>query len=146
MPPWLRAVYKRFARFHLWLYRATGGWLGHHLTWIPSLVLVTTGRKSGERRPVTLTYVRDGDLPMVAGSNYGGDRPPAWFLNIGADPTVEVWTGRRRRTMTARVFLPDDGEYARLWLLANQGEQGRYDRYQALMERPIPLVRFEPEA
>ena len=145
MHPVVKACYQRFARFHRTLYRVTGGWLGHHLTVIPALLLTTTGRRSGQPRAITLTYVLDGTRPVVVASNYGSDHPPAWLLNVDQQPTVEVWQGRRHRTMTATVVRPADREYHRLWRLANRGDHGRYDRYQAGTGRPIPMVTFTPD-
>lgn len=144
MPAPLDAFYRRFARFHRWLYLTSGGWLGHHLTGIPSLVLVTVGRRSGQRRAVTLTYVRDGRSPVVVASNYGGGRPPAWLLNLVREPEAEVWLGHRRLQVRASVVEPGDPDHQRLWRLANRGPRGRYDRYQQGTTRPIPVVRLRP--
>ena len=86
-----------------------------------------------------LTYCRDrGDLIVVA-SNGGSDRPPAWLLNLEADPRVTVRVGRTVRSATARVADPE--ERAQLWPLVNRtnrgmsrvfhpGVTGRYDVYQ----------------
>jgi deazaflavin-dependent oxidoreductase (nitroreductase family) len=141
--------FRTFIRFHEWLYAATGGRLGHHLTIVPSLLLHTTGRRSGERRTVALVYARDGDRKAPAGyvlvaSNHGMDRPPAWLLNLEASSKAEVQVGRQLRTVTAEVYRPGDPEYARLWALADDKNHHRYERYQAGTTRPIPVVRMVP--
>src|SRR5579885_3548521 len=47
------AFNRRFARFHTRVYRATGGWLGHRMTGaVTSLLLTTTGRRTGQPRSV----------------------------------------------------------------------------------------------
>jgi F420H(2)-dependent quinone reductase len=139
--------FRTFIRFHEWLYASTGGRLGHHLTVVPSLLLHTTGRKSGERRTVALVYARDGTRQAPAGyvlvaSNHGMDRPPAWLLNLEANPKAEIQVGRRLLTVNAEVYRPGDPEYARLWTLADNGNRHRYERYQAGTSRPIPVVRM----
>jgi deazaflavin-dependent oxidoreductase (nitroreductase family) len=110
----------------------------------PTLLLRTTGRRTGRRRCSALCYARDGDRFVVAASNDGADRPPAWFHNILADPSVEVQVGRRHIVGRAAVVESADPDYQRLWELMNQTNNGRYDSYQAKTSRPIPLVAVTP--
>jgi F420H(2)-dependent quinone reductase len=140
---------KAFLKFHQWLYETTGGLLGHHLTRVPSLLLRTTGRKSGQQRTVALVYARDGDKKSPAGyvlvaSNHGMDRPPAWLLNLEANPKAEAQIARHKRPVVAEVYWPGDHEYARLWALANDQQRQRFERYQAGTARRIPVVRLVP--
>ena len=89
---------------------------------MPALLLTTTGRKSGLARTNGLTYCRDrGDLIVVA-SNGGSDRPPAWLLNLQADPRVTVRVGRRVLGATARVATPRSRR--QLWPLVNRTNRG----------------------
>jgi deazaflavin-dependent oxidoreductase (nitroreductase family) len=133
-----------FLRAHASLYERTGGWLGHRLIGVPSLMLRTTGRRTGLRRTAVLTYGRDGADFVVVASNDGQDRPPAWFVNLAADPTVEVQVARRRSPATARVIEASDPSYPRLWALMNRVNHGRYDGYQRRTTRPIALVVLTP--
>ena len=125
---------KLLSRLHLLLYRL--GFV-RRLVDLPVLVLTTKGRRSGKPRTVPLTYFEDGgNLVLVA--SYGG-RPhdPAWFVNLEAEPDVEVKIGGERRRMTARRATPD--ERARLWPTVVAGYAG-YGDYQAKTSREIPLV------
>ena len=63
---------------------------------VPLLLLTTTGRKSGERREIPLTYMREGDRLFLVGSNYGQATHPAWSWNLLADPNAWVTMGERR--------------------------------------------------
>jgi deazaflavin-dependent oxidoreductase (nitroreductase family) len=111
--------------------------------------LEPTGRKSGLPRTHGLTYCTDrGDLVVVA-SNGGSDRPPAWLLNLEADPGVTVRVGRQKLAATARVATTE--EQAQLWPKVNRtnrgmaplfhsGVAGRYDVYQRHTSRTIPVV------
>ena len=133
-----------FLRAHASLYERTGGWLGHRLIGVPSLMLRTTGRRTGLRRTAVLTYARDGADFVVVASNDGQDRPPGWFMNLTADPAVEVQVARRRSPATARVVEASHPSYPRLWALMNRVNHGRYDAYQRRTTRPIALVVLTP--
>ncbi|MGA2836050.1 MAG: nitroreductase family deazaflavin-dependent oxidoreductase [Acidimicrobiales bacterium] len=143
-----------YLKFHKYVYDRSDGRFGKHSGGIPALLLTTTGRKSGLTRTNALTYCRDrGDLIVVA-SNGGSDRPPAWLLNIEADPRVSVRVGRSVTKATARVAT--DEERAYLWPLVNRtnrglsrflhpGVTGRYDVYQRHTTRTIPVVVISPD-
>jgi deazaflavin-dependent oxidoreductase (nitroreductase family) len=140
------AFQRWFARFHLGVYQRTGGRLGDGLSGNPSLVLTTVGRRSGERRRTVLVYARHGDDLVVVASNYGGDKPPAWLLNLREQPRVEVLVGRRLTAATAREVTAQDPAYPELWRLVNANNHNRYDGHQRETSRPIPLVVITPDA
>jgi deazaflavin-dependent oxidoreductase (nitroreductase family) len=133
---------------YLWLhqavYRRTGGLVGHRLAGSPSLMLRTTGRRSGSPRTAVLIYARDGADFVLVASNDGQDRPPAWFLNVEANPAVGVQVARRRAAGRARVVEQGDASYPRLWKLVNDGNHRGYEGYQRRTTRPIPLVVVTP--
>lgn len=131
-------------KVHQAIYEATDGWLGHHMIGVPSLLLRTTGRKSGKTRTAALVYAKDGDRYVVVGSNGGGETSPGWIFNAQAHPKVEVQTGRRRFAATAELIEKGHADYDRLWLLTNQKNHGRYDAYQRKTSRPIPLMTLTP--
>lgn len=135
-----------FLRAHASLYARTGGRLGHRLAGVPALLLHTTGRRSGLRRTAVLAYGLDGSDLVVVASNDGRDEPPAWLLNVHADPAVAVQVARRSAAGRARVVEPGDPDYPRLWTLVNQVNHGRYDGYQRRTTRPIALVAVTPSA
>ena len=135
-----------FLRLHQWLYRHSGGWIGHRLLGVPTLLLTSVGRKSGQSRTSALVYADDGERWVVVPSNGGQDRPPAWYFNVRATPDVDVQIGRRRVPATARVLETDEPEHARLWALANRVNHGRFDGYQRRTARKIGLVTLTPRA
>jgi deazaflavin-dependent oxidoreductase (nitroreductase family) len=129
---------------HRTLLRLTGGRIGRELGGMPVLQLTTTGRRSGEPRSVMLTSpLRDGDAYVVVASRGGDDRHPAWFLNLRAEPAVQVAVrGGPRTPMRASVATAEDR--ARLWpQIADQHEN--YAGYQQRTSREIPLVLLRPE-
>ena len=111
---------------------------------VPTLLLRTTGRRSGATRTNGLVYARDGDDYLVVASNGGADRPPAWLHNLRANPDVEVQIGRQRRKGTARVLEPADADYERLWKIVNANNHDRYSAYQKQTARPIPIIIVTP--
>jgi deazaflavin-dependent oxidoreductase (nitroreductase family) len=129
---------------HQRLYERTGGRVGHRLIGVPSALLRTTGRRSGQPRTSALVYARDGADYLVVASNGGSNRPPGWLFNVEAKPEVEFQVGRQRFAATARIVSGDDPEHARLWELVNDNNHGRYRRYQAKTARKIPVVVITP--
>jgi F420H(2)-dependent quinone reductase len=134
----------RVLRIHEELYKRTNGRLGHRMIGVPTLLLRTTGRRSGATRTNGLVYARDTDDYLVVPSNGGADRPPAWLHNLKADPSVEIQIGRERRRGTARIIEPSDATYERLWKLVNANNRDRYTAYQQKTTRPIPVVVLTP--
>jgi deazaflavin-dependent oxidoreductase (nitroreductase family) len=131
-------------RVHEKVYKATDGRVGHGMIGVPTLLLRTTGRRSGETRTNGLVYARDGDDYLVVASNGGADRAPAWLHNLRADPDVEVQVGRDRQKAAARVVAPGDPGYERLWKIVNENNKDRYSAYQEKTDRPIPVIAITP--
>jgi deazaflavin-dependent oxidoreductase (nitroreductase family) len=127
------------------VYKLTDGRIGHRvLGGMPTLMLRTTGRRSGTVRTTTLTYASDGGDYLLVASNGGSDRPPAWLLNIRANPEVEVQVARRRLPARARILEPSDPDYERTWAIVNRNNADRYSAYQDKTERRIPVVAITP--
>lgn len=134
-----------FLRLHHFLYQRTDGRVGHRMIGVPTLLLRTTGRRSGAQRTNSLVYAKDGDEYVVVASNGGDDRSPGWLFNVRAKPEVEVQVARTKMAGTARVLEPGDQDYERLWRLVNDNNHDRYDGYQSKTTRPIPLIVLRPE-
>ncbi len=105
------------------------------------LVLHTTGRRSGQPRQTPLSYTKDGDAFVVIASDGGAPHHPDWYLNLEADPEVEVAVGGRRLPVRAETVTGDERE--RLWSQAVQSFGG-YAGYQSRTGREIPVVRLVP--
>ena len=129
-----------FGQKHVERYQATDGEEGHE--WQPgvlTLLLTTTGRKSGEDRTTPLIYGEHGDDPVVVASN-GGMAPPAWFLNLEEEPHVDVQILGEKFGATARVASPEEKE--ELWPQMTEVWPA-YDDYQEKATREIPIVILE---
>jgi deazaflavin-dependent oxidoreductase (nitroreductase family) len=131
-----------FGDEHVRRYRETGGEYGHD--WkegTSTLLLTTTGRRSGEPRTTPLIYQQHGDAYAVVASKGGSNRPPAWYRNLEANPAVQVQVKGDRFAARARTATPD--EKPELWAKMTSVWPD-YDDYQRRTEREIPVVVLEP--
>jgi deazaflavin-dependent oxidoreductase (nitroreductase family) len=126
---------------HVRQYRATDGEYGHD--WrngSSTLLLTTTGRRSGEPRTTPLIYGRSGDAYLVVASHGGSDDPPSWYKNLKANPEVEVQVLADRFRARTRDASPD--EQPAMWR-EMVSHWPPYDDYQRKTERRIPVVVLE---
>ena len=108
---------------------------------LPTLLLTTTGRKSGEPRALPLIYGTDGDRYVIIASKGGMPKHPVWFLNLEAKPECELQVGAKHLRARARVAEGEERE--RLWN-AMVEVYPPYVDYQKNTERTIPVVVLEP--
>lgn len=134
-------VWKATGKLHTMAYRASGGRLGFSAGPITHLLLTTTGRKSGVARTVPLSFLPDADRFVVVASNGGGDRDPAWWTNLRANPRASVQVRDRTVAVTAREATPD--EHARLWPELKRVNPF-YAQYEQITARRIPVVVLVP--
>ena len=107
---------------------------------VPSLLLTTTGRKSGERFTFPLFYGKEGDSYIVVASKGGAPQHPGWYRNLLANPEVEVQVGTTKSKARARTAT--GAERDRLWQKALEFWPP-YADYQKKTEREIPVVVLE---
>ena len=132
-----RALYRVGWRIHKAVWNFTGGRLGAKSVGMPVLELVTTGRQSGEDRHVLLTHVPHPDGWVVIGSNLGSNKPPAWWLNLQADPAARVRLAGSWHD--ARAEALDGVARDEYWSKAVAMNAG-YNAYVQLTDRPIPVI------
>lgn len=135
---------------HLRIYRESGGVNGHlfdstvvgGLGLVSSLLLTTIGRRSGKKHTSPLFYSPAGEAYVVAGSKGGADTPPAWYLNLRANPVVEVQVAKE--LFTARAQVATGKEREQLWEQLVQ-IYPPYRDYQKKTKREIPVVVLEKQ-
>jgi deazaflavin-dependent oxidoreductase (nitroreductase family) len=126
---------------HARRYLASGGTDGHENDGLRTLVLATTGRRTGTPRRTCLIYGTSGDAYVVVASKGGAEKHPAWFLNLEADAGVGVQVGTRR--FTARARVASAAERAALW--ARMVDLfPLYEEYAQKTDREIPIVLLTP--
>lgn len=136
---------RRLMSGHTFVYRATGGRVGHRVPGFPPFLLLDhVGAKSGVKRTSPLLYIPDGEDVVIVASKGGFPKHPAWFHNLKANPDTMIQIGSERRPVHARLATPEERE--RLWPVVVRTYKA-YGDYQARSKgREIPLVILEPRA
>ncbi len=141
LPAWIKD--------HLTRYLATDGvdgylWdasLGGGKGLVPTLLLTTTGRKSGNVLTLPLIFGRSGPDYVVVASKGGAPTHPAWYLNLQANPEVKVQV--KAEKFTARAHTAEGAERTALWRKMVE-IYGPYEQYQTKTDRQIPVVVLKP--
>jgi deazaflavin-dependent oxidoreductase (nitroreductase family) len=129
-----------FGQEHVDRYLATDGEEGHDWEGTQTLILTTIGRRSGQTRVHPLIYGRHGDDYLVVASKGGSPQHPGWYLNLQANPEVEVQVKGDKFRAHARTATPE--EKPDLWPIMTK-EWPPYDEYQTKTDRDIPVVVLE---
>ena len=141
LSPWIKQHVERYLADgeigHLWDASLAGG-----EGMLTTLLLTTSGRKSGKQLIIPLIYRPTGDgAYSVIASKGGAPTHPAWYLNLEAEPLVHLQVVNNKFKAVARVAQGE--ERSRLWeTMASY--YPLYTRYQAATEREIPVVVFDP--
>ena len=124
--------------------RVSGGRVQLSGLLVPSLVLHTTGAKSGEPRDTYLMYTADGrGRAIVAGTTFAQERHPGWTYNLLAHPDASITV--RGRSMPVRASLIGDDERDEAWRRIEAQWPG-YRGYERDSGRVVRLFRLQPVA
>ena len=146
---WLPSL-PQWMQDHANRYLSSGGTDGHMyemtqpgrpVMTVPSLLLTTIGRKSGESTRSPAVLWKAGDSYFVVASKGGAPQHPGWYHNILANPGVEVQVGAVK--IKARARTASGEERARLWERSLEFWPP-YADYQHKTDREIPVVVLDP--
>lgn len=126
---------------HIQEYVRSDGAEGHYRNGVPYLLITTTGRRTGKLRRTALIYGKHGSSYLIVASQGGAPTHPAWYLNLEANPEVQVQVGAEK--FTARARTATEQEKPELWRTMTEIWPD-YDQYQTLTDRPIPVVVLDP--
>ena len=126
---------------HINAYRETNGEVGYLWNGVPTLLLTTKGRRTGESRTSALIFARDGDDYLVVASMGGAPRHPQWYLNLTANLEAEVQVRADHIPVVAHTATP--AEKPRLWRVVTDAWPN-YEAYQERTAREIPVVVLSP--
>ena len=140
LPKWIGEHLRRYvesdgADGHMWDSAPVGG-PGP----IPTLLLTTTGRRSGQAVVMPLIYGEAAGSYVVVASKGGAPPHSGWYLNLVAQPQVEVQVLATRFRAKARTATGE--ERTRLWQKM-AALYPPYNAYQAKTDREIPVVVLE---
>jgi deazaflavin-dependent oxidoreductase (nitroreductase family) len=126
---------------HVRRYRETNGEVGHIWRLGTTILLLTaTGSKTGKPRTVPLIYTPDEGRYAVIASRGGAPKHPSWYVNLTANPVVQVQV--LGDIFTARAWTVDGEERERIWRAAAK-QWPEYDVYATRTDRRIPVVVLE---
>ncbi len=141
LPGWIKNHIERYLASNgedgYWWDASIGGGQGM----VPTLLLTTVGRKSGRLLTLPLIFGRSGTDYVVVASKGGAPAHPAWYLNLDANPEVQVQV--KAEKFTAHAHTADAAERAALWPKMVE-IYGPYAQYQTKTERKIPVVVLKP--
>lgn len=124
------------------LHRISGGRILLGQALVPSLLLTTTGAKTGQARQVPLACRPEEDGTwLVVGSNFGREKHPAWTANLLKNPEAQV--SFRGRTTKVTAHLLTDAERSDAWPRLIQ-VWPVYDRYVERAARELRVFRLTP--
>ncbi|MFM9118851.1 MAG: nitroreductase family deazaflavin-dependent oxidoreductase [Acidimicrobiaceae bacterium] len=130
---------------HIRAYVETNGQEGHMWRGVPTLLLTTTGRKSGELRRTALIYGRDSDDYVIVASKGGAPSNPLWYKNLVVQPKVTIQVGADVFDCVASTYKESGvvGEHRqKVWDSLVAIWPG-FAEYQTKTARRIPLVRLK---
>ncbi len=136
---------------HMRLYLESGGKEGHlfdasftgtGIGQLPTLLLTTTGRKSGKKRMTPLIYGVFAGNHIIIGSKGGSETHTGWYFNLVDNPSAEVQVGPEK--FPARARFATGEERAQIWkhMLTVFPSFGDYQNKTA---REIPVVVLEKQ-
>jgi deazaflavin-dependent oxidoreductase (nitroreductase family) len=140
---WFAALGPRLTPLDRHLHRLTRGRLsviGRH--GLPSLLLTTTGRRTGQPRVQPLLFARDGDAYVVVGSNWGQQHQPAWTANLLTEPDAVVTVDGRE--VPVRATLATGAERERLWALLERVWPAYREYERRASGRDLRVFRLVP--
>jgi deazaflavin-dependent oxidoreductase (nitroreductase family) len=132
---WVNNLMVRVARG-----RSNGRFMG-----MDTLVLTTTGAKSGQRRETLLASFPDGDNAWLICAAFGGNaKNPAWYHNIAAHPDqVEIQVRGRKAKVTPAQLTGE--ERAAAWQRITT-DLPRFNGYASNTDRELPVIRLTAAA
>lgn len=134
------AGWKVFSKVHSALFKLSGGRIGSRLAGVDMVIIDTVGRKSGKIRPAPAAfYPYKNDIVVVA-SNSGAEKDPVWWLNLKANPKVNVRRGKECYAVIAEEL--QGAEREAIWpviLKTNPRQEG----FAQLSSRVLPVIHLK---
>ena len=109
----------------------------------PVVLVTMRGAKSGKLRKVPLMRVEHDGVYAIVASKGGAPKNPVWYVNVKAEPHVELQDGTVTKDYKAREV---DGEERAVWWERAVAAFADYADYQRKTDRQIPVFVLEPVA
>lgn len=116
------------------------------LEYIPTLLLTTVGRTTGDLRDKALGYyVHEGQV-IIVGSVGGGAKHPDWYLNLQAHPLVWLTINRRRHACDTHTATGAERDQIWSYIKGRIPEYEVYEQRASGHAREMPVVVCAPRA
>lgn len=109
---------------------------------LPTLLLITKGRKSNSEKMLPLIYKQVGDAYIIIASKGGAPAHPSWYLNLQAQPNCEIKVGKAQHLVHAREVTGDGRSDLWRQMAEIYPPYNDYKKYAG--DRVIPVVALEP--
>jgi deazaflavin-dependent oxidoreductase (nitroreductase family) len=141
---WLPRFLRQITAVDKLLQRVTKGqWSLLRIAGLPSMMLTVLGRRSGIARSTPILCVPYQGGHLIAGSNFGGVKPPVWVLNVRAADRVTVMVDGSTHDAVPRELGGDERAAAWEHMLLTWPN---YAKYAARTDRVIPVFWLTPVA
>ncbi|AWH95376.1 nitroreductase family deazaflavin-dependent oxidoreductase [Dietzia psychralcaliphila] len=127
-----------------WMTRISGGRVPLlRVAGLPTLTLHVPGRKTGELRDTPLLCASWRNGLVIVGSNWGGEKMPAWVHNLRAAGAGEVDMSVYGARLTVDVREVSEDERASAWDAAVR-VWPNYEIYATRTTRNLPIFHLTP--
>ena len=107
----------------------------------PTLLLYTTGARTGKKRRCGLPFFEVDGAYVVRGSNGGGPTDPHWCHNVRANADAKIRVRGRTKKVHAHVASGEEREVLFKKLDALSPSTSQYQRMCAPRELPLVVLR-----
>jgi deazaflavin-dependent oxidoreductase (nitroreductase family) len=135
--------YRLYLMLNVWMYKLTGGRLGGQYRGVNILLLEHIGRKSGKKHTTPVFFIQDGDRYLIAASDQGAAKNPAWYWNITGTQPVKIQVMNKVMPVTVTEAAPEERD--RLFQRFQELPADNFVRYQKRTERKIPVMILTPQ-
>ncbi len=125
------------------VHRLTGGRTTMSAGMVPTVILTTTGSRSGEPRTVPLACMPDDGALYVVGSNFGREHHPAWSTNLVKAPHARASFEGEDYDVVAHLLSAHDK--AEIWPRLIDAWPA-YDNYVERSGRDLRVFRLDRAA
>lgn len=138
MNPVAKKLMRAANRLAVSLYRGSAGRIGGKAKGTTVLLITVSGRKTGTRHTVPVTYFEHDGALLITGSGGGMKDEPQWIRNLKAAGAADIQVGAARRSVHARVTVGSERD--ELWQQVILARAPFFAKYERKSGRIIPVA------
>jgi deazaflavin-dependent oxidoreductase (nitroreductase family) len=137
----LKKIGRTANKFHVALYRKSGGKFAGRIANLPLMVITTYGRVTGKPTSNAVVFIQDGQDYLVSATNGGMDWTPGWYRNLKAHPQASIKVGEA--VFDVRATILEGEERARRYEQF-KAASANFIKYEQKASRLLPVIRLIP--